>query len=85
MTRLARHSGRLWLPADTPLTPGTCNQEIALSLRSEELLVFSKLHLEREILFEQLSYPWSHIDTRSSSTVRNREKRRKQQLISEGR
>jgi len=85
MTRLARHSGRLWLPADTPLTPGTFNQEIALTLRFEELLVFSKLHLEIAILFEQLSYPWSHIDTRFSSTVRNREKRRKQQLISEGR
>ena len=48
MARLARNSGRLALPADVGLTPGTFDLEIALAEREELLSVLSILRLEIE-------------------------------------
>jgi hypothetical protein len=45
---IASHSGHLVFPADADLTPGTFHQEIALTERSELLLVFSIFRLEME-------------------------------------
>jgi hypothetical protein len=66
MARLARNIGQLALPADALLTPGTFDQEIALTQRSELLLVCSILRLEIEKPFLQLPQLVSrpqHIDT----------------------
>src|SRR5215471_4849456 len=50
MAGIARSSGLLTLPADTPLTPGTFNQVIALTQRDKLLAI---LRLEIAISCEQ--------------------------------
>jgi hypothetical protein len=50
MARIARDSALLVLPAHAPLTPGTCDQVIALTQRGEVLSVFSVLLLQFSVL-----------------------------------
>jgi hypothetical protein len=78
MARIARDIALLGLPADAPLTPGTCDQVIALTQRGEVLSVFSILFLQFSVLLPQsrqmrcepLVALLQHIGTRSSTKIR---------------
>jgi len=63
MARIARNRAHLGLPADTLLTPGTFDQEIAIPQRRELLSVLSILRLKIAIPFDQLISIPQHIGT----------------------
>jgi len=70
MARIARSSALIVLPSHVPLTPGTCDQLIAITQRRELLSDFSVLRLEIEMRFDPLVSLLQHIGTRSSAKVR---------------
>ena len=74
MARLARSRGHLVLPADTTLTPGTFDQEIAIPQLRELLANFSVLRLEIEIRVDPLVSRLQHIGNCSSPKVCDRGK-----------
>jgi hypothetical protein len=74
MARIARNRAHFGLPADTPLTPGTFDQEIAIPQRRELLSDFSVLRLEKEMRLDPLVSRLQHIGNRSSSKVCDRGK-----------
>ena len=74
MARIARSSALIVLPSHVPLTPGTCDQLIAITQRRELLSDFSVLRLEIEMRFDPLVSLLRHIGNRSFSKVCNRGK-----------
>jgi hypothetical protein len=71
MARIARDIALFALPADAPLTPGTCDQVIARTQRGEVLSVFSVLPLKsKQMRFAPLVALLQHIGTGSSIKVR---------------
>jgi len=69
MTGIARSSVLLTLPADTPLTPGTFDQVIALTQLYKLRSILSILRLEIAIPFAQLVSVPQHVGNRSSSKL----------------
>src|SRR5215510_6906721 len=69
VTGIARSSVLLTLPADTPLTPGTFDQVIALTQLDKLRSILSILRLEIAIPFAQLVSVPQHVGNRSSSKL----------------